>query len=314
MSDKQLAFVFPGQGSQSKGMLAELASEHSLIETIFEEASDALNYDLWELIQNDPDESLNKTEFTQPALLTASYASWCVWQELNAPQPAIVAGHSLGEYSALVCAEVLTLRGAVELVSDRGKYMQAAVPDGVGAMAAILGLENVKVAEVCSAAAESQIVTAANYNSAGQVVIAGHREAVERASELAKKAGAKRAMILPVSVPSHCALMRSAAEQLAERLEQMTFSQASIPVIQNVDVVARTDPDEIKQALLQQLNEPVRWVETIEKMRDLEVSTIIECGPGKVLAGLIKRIDRALDVYPVFNLNSLDMALNGVQT
>jgi [acyl-carrier-protein] S-malonyltransferase len=314
MSNSGMAFVFPGQGSQAKGMVAELSAEHESIMAVFSEASECLGYDLWDLIQNNPDDKLNKTEYTQPALLVASYAVWQIWLALGGQKPVIVAGHSLGEYTALVCSGVLSLMDAVTLVADRGRYMQTAVPDGVGAMAAILGLENDQVIEVCEAATSSQIVSAANFNSAGQVVIAGHREAVEKAAELAKEAGAKRAILLPVSVPSHCELMHEAAERLAERMEQVQFSEAEIPIIQNVDVIQRTSPDGIKKALLEQLHQPVRWVETIEKIRSMNISTIVECGPGKVLSGLIKRIDRSIELAPIFDIKSLESALNGAQT
>jgi [acyl-carrier-protein] S-malonyltransferase len=314
MSDKQLGFVFPGQGSQATGMLAELAEAHPLVGETFAEASTSLGFDLWELVQNNPNDALNKTANTQPALLAASVAVWRLWQELGGAQPTLMAGHSLGEYSALVCANVLSFADAVALVADRGKYMQEAVPEGVGAMAAILGLEDELVLEVCKEAAGSQVVSAANYNSSGQVVIAGNKEAVERATALAKEAGARRAMLLPVSVPSHCALMQEAADRFAERLEQVRFSEADIPVIQNVDVETRTVAVEIKQALLKQLHQPVRWVETIEKLNSMNVTRIIECGPGKVLAGLIKRIDRSIEVKSVFDLNSLDAAINGGQS
>jgi [acyl-carrier-protein] S-malonyltransferase len=314
MSNSGLAFVFPGQGSQAKGMVAELSAENESIMAVFSEASECLGYDLWDLVQNNLDDKLNKTEYTQPALLVACYAIWQIWLVKGGQKPVIMAGHSLGEYTALVCSGVLSLQDAVSLVADRGKYMQTAVPDGVGAMAAILGLENDQVIQVCEAATSSQIVSAANFNSAGQVVIAGHREAVEKAAELAKEAGAKRAILLPVSVPSHCELMHEAADQLAERMEQMQFSEAEIPIIQNVDVIQRTSPDEIKKALLEQLHQPVRWVETIEKIRLMNISTIVECGPGKVLTGLIKRIDRSIEVAPVFDIKSLESALNGAQT
>jgi [acyl-carrier-protein] S-malonyltransferase len=315
MSTKEMAFVFPGQGSQSAGMLSELALENALIEETFAQASGSLGYDLWQLVQNNPEDKLNKTEFTQPALLTASYAIWRVWNQKSELSPIVLAGHSLGEYTALVCAEVLSLEDAAALVADRGKYMQAAVPEGMGAMAAILGLENEQVIELCeNASSANEIVSAANFNSTGQIVIAGHKQAVEKGIILAKQAGAKRAMLLPVSVPSHCFLMKNAAEQLADRMEKINFSEAKIPIIQNVDLAQRTSPEEIKLALLQQLYKPVRWVETIEKIHSMNISKIIECGPGKVLAGLIKRINRSIEVSPVFDTNSLDAAITGVQT
>ncbi len=312
MIDRQLSFVFPGQGSQSEGMLAELAAAHPGVEQTFNEASDSLGFDLWSLIQNNPDNALNLTQNTQPALLTCSVAVWRVWCESGGAEPAVMAGHSLGEYSALVCAKVLSLRDAVSLVADRGKFMQAAVPEGTGAMAAILGMDDEQVVKVCKDAAESQVVSAANFNSSGQVVIAGHREAVERATVLAKEAGAKRAMLLAVSVPSHCSLMQSAAERFEERMEQVTFSDAHIPVIQNVDAQQRSDAAGIKQALLKQLHQPVHWWESVNSLKSMGVTSIIECGPGKVLTGLIKRIDRAFKVLPVYDARSMNEALKEV--
>ncbi len=310
MSDQTLGFVFPGQGSQSTGMLVELASNNENVARTFEEASNSLGFELLELIRDNPAEALNKTENTQPAILTCSVALWRLWQEMTGDLPVYLAGHSLGEYSALVCADVLSLSDAVVLVTDRGRFMQEAVPEGVGAMAAIVGLEREEVQQLCVEAEQSQIVSAANFNSANQIVIAGHREAVERACSLAKNAGAKRAILLPISVPSHCALMSDAAERFALTLEQIPFSQAHIPVVQNVDAKPRSDANEIKQALLQQLHQPVRWVETIEYLGAKGVGRIIECGPGKVLTGLIKRIDRSLKVHAVFDKDSLDAALN----
>lgn len=305
-----MGFVFPGQGSQSTGMLVELASNNENVARTFEEASNSLGFDLLELIRDNPAEALNKTENTQPAILTCSVALWRLWQEMTGDLPVYLAGHSLGEYSALVCADVLSLTDAVVLVTDRGRFMQEAVPEGVGAMAAIVGLEREEVQQLCVEAEQSQIVSAANFNSPNQIVIAGHREAVERACSLAKNAGAKRAILLPISVPSHCSLMSDAAERFALRLGQITFSQANIPVVQNVDAKLRSNPNEIKQSLLQQLHQPVRWVETIEYLGAKGVGRIIECGPGKVLTGLIKRIDRSLKVHAVFDKDSLDAALN----
>ena len=305
-----MGFVFPGQGSQSTGMLVELASNNENVARTFEEASNSLGFDLLELIRDNPAEALNKTENTQPAILTCSVALWRLWQEMTGDLPVYLAGHSLGEYSALVCADVLSLTDAVVLVTYRGRFMQEAVPEGVGAMAAIVGLEREEVQQLCVEAEQSQIVSAANFNSANQIVIAGHREAVERACSLAKNAGAKRAILLPISVPSHCSLMSDAAERFALRLGQIRFSQANIPVVQNVDAKLRSNPNEIKQSLLQQLHQPVRWVETIEYLGAKGVGRIIECGPGKVLTGLIKRIDRSLKVHAVFDKDSLDAALN----
>ena len=304
-----IAFVFPGQGSQSLGMLAELAAAQSKVQSTFAEASDVLGYDLWQLVQQGPEAELNNTTKTQPALLASSVATWRVWNELSQSQPVMMAGHSLGEYSALVCSGAINFTDAIQLVADRGAYMQDAVPAGIGSMAAVLGLEDGQIEAVCDQAAQGQVVSAANYNSSGQVVIAGHKEAVERAVELAKAAGAKRSVILPVSVPSHCALMQKAAVQFAERLDTVDFEQPNIPVLQNVDATGHNDISEIKQALQDQLCQPVRWVETIRKMVSMDVSTVIECGPGKVLSGLIKRIDRSLDILPVFDPTSLEKAL-----
>lgn len=307
-----IAFVFPGQGSQSLGMLAELAAAQSAVESTFAEASDVLDYDLWQLAQQGPEAELNKTTKTQPALLASSVATWRIWNELSQNQPVIMAGHSLGEYSALVCSGALNFTDAIQLVADRGAYMQDAVPAGTGSMAAVLGLEDGQIEAVCEQAAQGQIVSAANYNSSGQVVIAGHKEAVERAVELAKAAGAKRSVILPVSVPSHCALMQKAADQFAERLNTVNFEQPNIPILHNVDATEHSDVNEIKQALQDQLCQPVLWVETIQKMVSKDINTIIECGPAKVLCGLIKRIDRSLNILPVFDPASLEKALAGV--
>jgi len=311
VNDK-LAFVFPGQGSQFVGMLNELAASHLLVKAIFSEASQALGFDLLRLVQHGPEEELNKTENTQPALLTASYCLWRVWEEACSDRPVLMAGHSLGEYTALVCAGVLNFRDAVTLVRDRGRYMQLAVPEGGGAMAAIIGLEAEEITAICAEAAGEKIVAAANFNSPGQIVIAGAHVAVERAIALAKAAGAKRAVILPVSVPSHCALMQEAADKLAERLESIRFADAAIPVIQNVDASIHTQAEDIKQALIGQLHQAVRWVDTIQIMASKEISHIIECGPGKVLAGLIKRIDRNLTTLPISNAETLQTALGEV--
>lgn len=285
------AIAFPGQGSQSVGMLAEMAAEFPTVKATFAEASEVLGYDLFELVMNGPAEELNKTWQTQPALLTSSVALWRVWQELGGATPEIMAGHSLGEYSALVCAGALNFQDAVKLVELRGKAMQEAVPEGVGAMSAIIGLDNDTIAANCAQAAEGQIVSPVNFNSPGQVVIAGHKEAVERANALMKASGAKRALPLPVSVPSHCALMKPAAEKLAAALKNIVVAVPVVPVINNVDVVAETDPVRIKDALVRQLFSPVRWTETVIAMADQGVVTQVEMGPGKVLSGLAKRID-----------------------
>ena len=307
-----IAFVFPGQGSQSLGMLAELAASHSSVQSTFAEASDVLSYDLLQLVHEGPEAELNKTAKTQPALLASSVAVWRIWNELSQNQPVIMAGHSLGEYSALVCSSALSFTDAIQLVADRGAYMQDAVPAGIGNMAAVLGLDDSQIEAVCEQAAQGQIVSAANYNSSGQVVIAGHKEAVERAVELAKVAGAKRSVILPVSVPSHCALMQKAADQFAERLDKVKFEHPNIPVLHNVDATERSHVSEIKLALQGQLYQPVQWVETIQKMLNKGVNTVIECGPGKVLSGLIRRIDRSLNIFPVFDPASLEKVLGGL--
>ena len=304
-----IAFVFPGQGSQSLGMMAELATAHTKVEATFAEASDVLGYDLWQLVQEGPEAELNKTTKTQPALLASSVAAWRVWNEMSQLQPVMMAGHSLGEFSALVCSNALSFRDAIQLVADRGAYMQDAVPSGTGSMAAVLGLEDSQIEGVCEQAAQGQVVSAANYNSSGQVVIAGHKEAVERAVVLAKEAEAKRSVILPVSVPSHCALMQKAADQFAERLDTVDFEQPIIPVLHNVDATERSNVSEIKLALQDQLCQPVRWVDTIQEMVNQNVTTVVECGPGKVLSGLIKRIDRSINVLPIFDPASLEKAL-----
>ncbi|MEE8233241.1 MAG: ACP S-malonyltransferase [Gammaproteobacteria bacterium] len=304
-----VAFVFPGQGSQSVGMLGELADAHKTVQSTFAEASDTLGYDLWQLVQDGPETELNKTTRTQPALLACSVATWRVWNEMCQAQPIVMAGHSLGEYSALVCSAAITFTDAIRLVADRGALMQDAVAEGTGSMAAVLGLDENQVEEVCQQAAHGQTVSSANFNSPGQIVIAGHRKAVERAVELAKEAGAKHSIVLPVSVPSHCALMEKAADKFAARLNSVEFKQPGISVLHNVDAANRQNVGGIKLALQQQLCQPVQWVKTIQGMVNKNVNTIIECGPGKVLSGLIKRIDRSLKVLPVYDPGSLEKAL-----
>jgi len=304
-----LAFVFPGQGSQSIGMLKELAEAEPIVTDIFKLASDALGYDLWDITQQGPLEKLNSTDITQPALLAAGVACWKVWQQKGGSNPVLLAGHSLGEYTALVCAGVLDFADAIKLVEVRGQFMQQAVPEGQGGMAAILGLEDAKVVEACQQAAESDVLQAVNYNSPGQVVVAGSKAAIERILIVAKEMGAKRALPLPVSVPSHCDLMKPAAEQLAEKLKSVTFNTASIPVINNVDVVAEFEADKIRDALVRQLYNPVRWVEIIQKMAEDGVDQLIECGPGRVLVGLNKRIDKSMSAEAVFDQASFDKAL-----
>lgn len=305
----QIAFVFPGQGSQTVGMLAELAATYPQVEETFREASDALGYDLWQLVSQGPAEELNKTWQTQPALLAASVAIYRVWQAQGGEQPVLMAGHSLGEYSALVCAGVLNFADAVKLVELRGKLMQEAVPEGTGAMQAIIGLDDAAIRQACEESAQGQVVSPVNFNSPGQVVIAGNKEAVERAGAACKAAGAKRALPLPVSVPSHCALMKPAAEKLAVALEGITFNTPAGPVINNVDVKAESDASAIRHALVRQLYSPVRWTESVEAMAAQGVTHLLEMGPGKVLTGLTKRIVDTLTAAAVNDTASLNAAL-----
>jgi [acyl-carrier-protein] S-malonyltransferase len=307
-----LAFVFPGQGSQTVGMLADFA-DNEVVQNTFSEASAALGYNLWQLIAEGPVEKLNQTNFTQPALLTASVALWRLWASQSDFKPAMLAGHSLGEYSALVCAGVISLTEGVKLVEKRGEFMQASVPEGVGAMAAIIGLDDQAIIDACEKAQGDDVVAAVNFNSPGQVVIAGHKDAVERAGVLCKEAGAKRVLPLPVSVPSHCALMKDAADKLAEEFSQITFNTPLIPVVNNVDVVAETDVAAIKLALIKQLYSPVRWTETIEKLASNGISLVVEAGPGKVLQGLIKRIDKSIISVSVNDQVSLTKALETIK-
>lgn len=304
-----LGFVFPGQGSQSVGMLTELSSAFAEVGQTFEQASEALGYDLWQVVSAGPAEELNKTHVTQPAMLAAGVATWRVWQAKNGPVPAVMAGHSLGEYTALVCAGAMAFEDAVSLVADRGRFMQEAVPAGEGAMAAILGLDDQAVIDICAKAADGEVVSAVNFNAPGQVVVAGNAAAVERTVDLAKEAGAKRAVTLPVSAPSHCSLMQPAADRLAERLSGIEIQVPSIPVLHNADVEAADSPDAIRDALVRQLYSPVRWVETIKAMAGQGVDALVECGPGKVLAGLNKRIERRMPIHPVLDRESLDKAL-----
>jgi len=304
-----LGFIFPGQGSQSIGMLCELADKYKIVQQTFAVASDVLSYDLWHLVQDGPEERLNETQHTQPALLTASVAIWNVWNERNGVRPDVMAGHSLGEYTALVCSDAIQFKDAVALVAKRGQYMQEAVPAGVGAMAAILGLSDEQVMSACRDAEQGQVVSAVNFNSPGQVVIAGNTAAVDRAIALCQESGAKRAIKLPVSVPSHCQLMIPAAEKLLQRLQEIEINPPSIPVINNVDVKAESNPDSIRDALKRQLFSPVRWVEIISKMNQDGVDRLIECGPGKVLVGLTKRIEKSMVAVPVFSPETLDEAL-----
>ena len=304
---KKFAMVFPGQGSQTVGMLAELAGNYPIVQETFKQASEVLGYDLWQLVQEGPAEELNKTWQTQPALLTASVAVYRVWQQKYPElKPEVMAGHSLGEYSALVCAGVLDFQDAVKLVELRGKLMQQAVPEGAGAMYAIIGLDNDAIINACKQAEQGEVVSAVNFNSPGQVVIAGAKAAVERAAALCKEAGAKRALPLAVSVPSHCALMKPAADQLSVSLESITLKAPVVAVLNNVDVKAETDAVAIRNALVRQLYSPVRWTETVEKMAQNGVEVLVEVGPGKVLNGLAKRIVDSLQAVSVNDVKSLD--------
>lgn len=306
-----LAFVFPGQGSQSLGMLKELAGAFPLVTETFAEASDALGYDLWQIVQEGPEDKLNSTDITQPAMLAAGVAVWRVWQIKQGAKPSVMAGHSLGEYTALVCAGAIDFKDAIKLVAERGRLMQQAVPAGEGAMAAVLGLDDDTVRQACSDAAEGEVLEAVNFNSPGQVVVAGSKAAVDRIVALARERGAKRALTLPVSVPSHCALMKPAAEKLGAILAEITLKTPDIPVINNVDVTTSTDPDAIRDALVRQLYSPVRWVETVQKMAAEGTDKLVECGPGKVLVGLNKRIDKTINAMALYDPATLDAALEG---
>jgi [acyl-carrier-protein] S-malonyltransferase len=303
-----LAFVFPGQGSQSVGMLAELAAAHAEVQATFAEASQGAALDLWNLSSEGPEDQLNRTENTQPALLAASVAVWRVWQKLGGAQPAQLSGHSLGEYSALVCAGALSLHDAAALVAERGRLMQAAVPAGVGAMAAILGGDDAQIAQVCEEVAQGQVVSPANFNSPGQLVIAGDAEAVDRALARLAELGVKKAIKLAVSVPSHCALMLEAADKLGERMASISWQLPSIPVVQNAEARSYGSVDEIRGALQRQLYLPVRWSECVQALAAGGATRIAECGPGKVLTGLIKRIDKTIETRAIGTPAELDTA------
>ncbi|WP_404339884.1 ACP S-malonyltransferase [Pseudoalteromonas mariniglutinosa] len=305
---QKIALLFPGQGSQSVGMLSELLANSAIVQTTFAEASSALGYDLAALVLDGPEQELNQTHRTQPALLTASVAIYRQWRAVNPDTEVVMSGHSLGEYSALVCADVLSLSEAVKLVENRGLYMQQAVPAGIGSMAAIIGLADDEIKAVCAATAQHEVVAPVNYNSPGQVVIAGHKAAVERASEACKEAGAKRALPLSVSVPSHCELMKPAAEKLAIDLAALTFNTPNCDVINNVDVKAEQDSAAIKQALVRQLYSPVRWTEIIQALVAQGITQSYEFGPGKVLTGLAKRIDKTMVCGSVNDQAAIDEA------
>lgn len=304
----QFAFVFPGQGSQSVGMLRELADEFPQVRQTFADASDALGYDLWSVVSEGPEERLGMTEVTQPAMLCAGVAVWRVWGDTGGPAAMAMAGHSLGEYTALVCSGALDFVDAVSLVADRARYMQEAVPAGEGSIAAILGLSDDQVRALCAEAARGDVVEPVNFNSPAQVVIAGSATAVARAIERAKAIGAKRAVPLALSVPAHSSLMAPAAIRLAERLKSVTVRPPGIPVIHNATADAALTPDSIRDVLVRQIASPVRWVETIEKMANDGAQMFVECGPGKVLTGLNKRIARNSDCFAINDPQSLNQA------
>ena len=309
-----LAFVFPGQGSQSVGMLAALAAAEPVVQQTFAEASAILGYDLWALCQQGPESDLGATERTQPAMLAAGVATWRAWRGRGGPMPSAMAGHSLGEYTALVCSDALDFRAAVDLVRFRGQVMQRAVPLGTGAMAAVLGLSDDDVATACREAANGEIVEPVNFNAPGQVVIAGHASAVSRAIEAAKARGAKRAIALPVSVPSHSSLMLGAADELAARLAGVDIRMPNMPDVYTVDVKRHETPDGIRAALREQLFKPVRWADTVRAMLAAGATTLVECGPGKVLTSLNKRVERrpGLKALAIEDPESLSAALTAV--
>ena len=290
------AFVFAGQGSQSVGMLGALAAAQPAVRATFEEASGVLGYDLWKLVSEGPEEALNATERTQPAMLAAGVAVWRAWRAHGGPLPALVSGHSLGEFTALVCAQALDFAATVDLVRFRGRVMQEAVPAGTGAMAAILGLDDEAIIAVCREAAQGQVVEAVNFNSPGQIVIAGERLAVQRAIEGAKTRGAKRAVTLPVSVPAHSSLMRAAGERLRARLESLVLRRPEIPYVSAVDARPHSEPADILEVLVRQISSPVRWTDTVRALASDKIAQLIECGPGKVLTGLNRRIERRADL------------------
>lgn len=312
MTTENLAFVFPGQGSQKVGMLADMAAEYPVVEQTFAEASEVLGYNLWELVQAGPQEELNLTERTQPMLLTASVAIWRAWNEKGGAKPAMMAGHSLGEWTALVCAGVVAFQDAVKLVQQRGKFMQEAVPAGEGAMAAVIGLDDDAIKAACEQAAGDEVVAPVNFNSPGQVVIAGSAGAVERAIPLCKEAGAKRAMPLPVSAPFHTSLMKPAADRLAEQILATEFKAPETPVVHNVNAQTEADPEKIKALMIEQIYAPVLWSDCVRTMSQAGITQMVECGPGKVLSGLAKRIERSLSALPSEAPEDLAKALDAV--
>lgn len=304
-----LAFVFPGQGSQSVGMLSKLGASYPVVKQVFAQASQVLGFDLWQMVEEGPVEALNETHNTQPAMLAAGVAVWEVWCQQTSIRPAWMAGHSLGEYTALVCSGAISFSDAIELVEQRGRLMQEAVPSGVGAMAAVVGLEDHQVVNVCTSVAGTEVVAAVNFNAPGQVVIAGHVAAVERAMLAAKAAGAKLVVKLPVSVPSHCELMENAAEKLNAELQEVAIAMPNLTLIHNVDVAAHSAAEVIRNALREQLFKPVRWVDSIKFMHDQGVTTFVEVGPGKVLMGLNRRIVRSATHLTMYDPESLDNVL-----
>lgn len=306
----KLAFVFPGQGSQKIGMLADLAQAYSQVIETFNEASDVLGYDMWQLVQNGSPDDINLTERTQPILLASSVAIWRIWRAKQGTEPSLMAGHSLGEWSALVCSEVVGFADALNIVRARGQYMQQAVPVGEGAMAAIIGLEDQSIIDACKVASEKGVVDAVNFNAPGQVVIAGASSAVDLAIDLCKQAGAKRALPLPVSAPFHTSLMQPAAEALSELVNATLFEQPTIPVVHNVHAQTENQADSIKALMLEQIYKPVRWVDCVKSLKSNGVTTVIECGPGKVLSGLNKRIDSELLSLATDNHESFDATLS----
>ena len=307
-----LSILFPGQGSQFQGMASDLSSAHAIVQSTLEEASDALGFDLIKLINDGPDADLNRTDLTQPSILAVSVAAWRLIQATTDVKADYMAGHSLGEYSALVCSGVISFQDAVKIVNKRGQFMLEAVPVGVGGMAAIIGLDDELIIEACATAAKGEVVSPVNYNSPGQVVIAGHQSAVQRACQACLESGARKAVPLVVSGPFHSSLMQPASGQLKEVLEQTTFSTPTIPVINNVDVKINNDPEQIKQSLIRQLYNPVRWSETVQWFEANGVTEYIECGPGKVLAGLNKRINRRAPVHLTTDLASYTKLLEKI--
>lgn len=303
------AFVFPGQGSQKIGMLAELADQNPIIEKTFSEASEVLGYDMWQLIQQGAQEDINLTQRTQPILLTCSVAIWRLWNQKQGAKPSQMAGHSLGEWSALVCANVIDFADGLKMVEARGKFMQQAVPVGQGTMAAIIGLDDQAILAACNEASTLGVVDAVNFNAPGQVVIAGANDAVERAMDICKAAGAKRALPLPVSAPFHTSLMKPAADNLAEMVNTITFRAPEVPIMHNVHAKNEHDPQAIKALMLEQIYSPVKWVDCVEQLKNSGVSALVECGPGKVLSGLAKRIDRELTAISTESVADFDAAL-----